>query len=306
MTIHIVPTDFQTVQAAIDAANAGDSIQILAGTFDGFNVTKERLKIFGCGIGKTIIAGLPAMGSNDGIVVSAEQTILQDFTVQGFDGDGVVLRSNNNVITKIESKFNPQSGFQMSYNNNLISNCLSSFNREGFDFEDTHNCIIHCESNQNIGDGIEVDENFNKMLLNTVTESKSAGIDLCGVSFNIVFGNKSIKNNEQGVFIQNDNIGDNSNNNNVIGNLVCNNIGSGIEVESNNIQNVIDSNIVRNNGTDDTTAGILIQDGAMENVIRFNKAKNNMIVDILAEGGVGTNIYDGNKCENSDPNALCT
>ncbi|MEI5905637.1 hypothetical protein WAK64_00975 [Bacillus spongiae] len=87
MVLRVVPSVmYSTVQAAIDDSSSGDSIKILAGKFDGFAVTagKDNLKIFGCGVGRTIIEGAPAQGGDDGVVVSADQTSLQGFTVQGF------------------------------------------------------------------------------------------------------------------------------------------------------------------------------------------------------------------------------
>ncbi|OEH92040.1 right-handed parallel beta-helix repeat-containing protein [Bacillus solimangrovi] len=310
MTIHVVPTEFANVQAAIDAAVAGDSIQILAGTFDGFNVNKERLKVFGCGIGKTIIAGAPAMGGDDGIVVSADQTILKGFTVQGFkeefDSDGVEVNSNNNILVNIESKFNSDEGFEIDGENNLIINCIASFNgTEGFDLDTEHHCIINCNSSQNGDQGFEITGDFNKVINNTGEKNATIGFEIGVNIFNTLFGNKSIKNKGNGIELSPE-----SSNNNIIDNFICNNEGNGItllvEDDFVSIQNVIDSNIVRNNGIDDTTAGILVEDGSLENVIRFNKAKNNIVVDIEAEGGIGTNTYDGNKCENSLPDGLCT
>ncbi|MEI5908145.1 hypothetical protein WAK64_13885 [Bacillus spongiae] len=73
MVLRVVPSVIHpTMQAAIDDSSSGDSIKILAGTFDGFEVDVENLKIFGCGIGRTIIAGAPAQGSNNGVVVDAD------------------------------------------------------------------------------------------------------------------------------------------------------------------------------------------------------------------------------------------
>ncbi|OEH93780.1 NosD domain-containing protein [Bacillus solimangrovi] len=299
MTIHVVPTEFATVQAAIDAAVAGDSIQILAGTFDGFNVNKERLKVFGCGIGKTVIAGAPAMGGDDGIVVSANQTILKGLTVQGYQGgSGLDLISIQNVLLNIEAKFNEQ-GIDFDQDNNFTINCIGSFNEfDGFNVTSSNNSIIKCSSFQNMRDGFFVGDPNNTFINNISTDNVSDGFQI-GDPMTTLFGNKALKNMNNGIELD-------ESNNNIIGNLVCNNVNDGIEVESNNIQNVIDSNIVRNNGNDDTTAGIFVENGAMENAIRFNKLKNNIVVDINAQGGIGTNIYDGNKCENSVPPGLCT
>ncbi|OEH92039.1 right-handed parallel beta-helix repeat-containing protein [Bacillus solimangrovi] len=314
MTIHVVPTEFATVQAAIDAAVEGDSIQILAGTFDGFNVTKERLKIFGCGIGKTIIAGNSAFGSTDGINVDASRTILKGFTIQGFQGtdsDGIDVNTNNNILVELESKSNFSDGFEIDGENNLIINCLASSNlSEGFDLENDHNCVINCKSIQNgarEGEGIEIEANYNKLINNLAKENFEDGFDLDdNASFNTLFGNVSIKNMGDGIEVD-----DEANNNNIIANMVCNNIESGIEMEANGgatIGNVIDSNIIRNNGPANvgSSSGIFVQDGVIDSSIRFNKLKLNEPFDIDVEGDVNDNTFDGNICENSFPDNLCT
>ncbi|OEH92038.1 right-handed parallel beta-helix repeat-containing protein [Bacillus solimangrovi] len=303
MTIRVVPTEFMTVQDAIDASSAGDSIQILAGTFDGFNVDKERLKIFGCGIGKTIIAGNSSPLSDNGIDVSSNQTILKGLTVQGFsegDGEGIEITSNNNVLKEIEVKFNGD-GFELRGNNNLIINCVTLFNDDdGFDiFTNTaHNCIIHCTSSNNKNNGFEITDESHTFLKNIAIDNTNDGFDVSD-PFNTLFQNKSIRNGRDGISVFN-------NSNNIIGNISCNNVSNGIRIDASEDENVIDSNIVRRNGNDVTTAGILVESGSMDNVIRFNKVKNNIEIDIEAEGGVGTNIYDENKCESSSPGGLCT
>ncbi|OEH91138.1 right-handed parallel beta-helix repeat-containing protein [Bacillus solimangrovi] len=308
MTIRVVPTEFATIQDAIDAAVAGDSIQILAGTFDGFNVNKERLKIFGCGIGKTIIAGNPSPDSGtNGIDVNANQTTLQGFTVQGFNENGVLVNSNFVIMTEIESKFNMRDGIGLISNlNNLLINIVASNNRRsGFNclggFGNGKHCLINFLSTQNHSIGFRVTElDNNKIINSTSNKNLLHGIDFQNASeFNALFGNKILNNNGNGV-------DSGTSNNMFIENLICNNEGNGILLSSFDIANIIDSNIVRNNGNDDTTAGILVEDSAPDNIIRFNKAKNNIDLDIEAEGGIGTNIYDGNKCENSSPNGLCT
>ncbi|MEI5909155.1 NosD domain-containing protein [Bacillus spongiae] len=305
MVLRIVPTvAFPTVQDAIDASSSGDSIKILTGKFDGFEVTIDNLKIFGCGIGRTIIEGAPAQGSNNGVVVSGDRTILQGFTVQGFEDDGIEIFSDNNVVKNIESKFNlgpTGSGFAIVTNSNLIVNCIASFNNRGFDITGQHNCIQKNNSFQNLDSGYII-LNRNNILNKNLAKNNEVGF-LIITDFNNLFTNSVLNNKSNGIQLTTT-----ADNNNIIVNILCNNEGNGIFLNGSPEQNVIDSNIVRNNGTANTNAGILIQNGAFDNTIRFNKARNNVEFDIEAEPGAEppNNTFDGNKCGNSSPPGLCT
>ncbi|OEH94162.1 NosD domain-containing protein [Bacillus solimangrovi] len=312
MAIHIVPTDFPTVQQAIDDAGtvAGDSIQILAGTFDGFNVNKPRLKIFGCGIGKTIIAGNSSPADTDGITVNANQTILKGFTVQGFiegfDSDGIEVNSNNNILIEIESKMNDADGFEIDGESNFLIDCSAVFNgADGFDLDTNHHCVINCESIRNGDEGFEINGDFNKFINNISKEADADGFDVENGNSNTLFRNKVLNNGSDGIEMD-----DSSNNNNIIENLVCGNEQSGIFLTAGDdeftVENVIDSNIVRNNGTGGIGSGILVLDNADDNIIRFNKLKNNVPFDIQVVGDVMDNTFDGNICGNSFPDGLCT
>ncbi|MEI5905639.1 right-handed parallel beta-helix repeat-containing protein [Bacillus spongiae] len=301
MVLRVVPSVmYSTVQAAIDDSSSGDSLKILAGTFDGFEVTvgKDNLKIFGCGIGRTIIAGASAQGSNDGVVVNANRTILQGFTVQGFSNIGIFVPSNNNVMKQIESTLNSDEGILIIGENNLISNCKTSFNNSGIEINDENNCVISCVSTQNDFFGYSFQDVQCKLLFSLAKNNRSIGLDLDD-DFNTIFQNKFLGNG-CGIKIDDEN-------NNVIGNIVCNNIDSGILLDNNADFNVVDSNIVKNNGNDVSGgSGIFVDSSTENNPVRFNKLRNNTPFDIEIEGLVTDNIYNGNKCENSNFPGICT
>ncbi|MEI5906924.1 NosD domain-containing protein [Bacillus spongiae] len=302
-TVPSIPTP--TVQDAITLADPGDTIEILVGTFDGFTVDKDRLKIVGCGIGKTKISG--AGVGNDGVVVTGNQTHLIGFTVQGFGtGIGVSVQSSNNVIQKVEASFN-SNGFTINGQDNLLTMNSATFNQiDGFRVTDEFNCFEKNQSTNNTNGYHFFDPN-NMSVDNLAKNNSGAGFLLNeGGSDNMIVGNTVVKN-DIGIDCQTD---DNSINEN----KVCDNttIGIGLIGESGNPNgNLVDWNTVRNNGTElgMNHAGIFVSDGSgatTENSIRFNKANNNIEYDILAEGGTGFNFYDGNICDNSDPVSICT
>ncbi|MEI5909247.1 NosD domain-containing protein [Bacillus spongiae] len=309
MTIHVVPTDFATVQDAITNANPGDSIHILAGIYDGFTVTddKPRLKIYGCGNEKTIIFG------NHIVAVNAEKTELQKLTVRDFNGDGIKVNSSFNFLHQVKSIGNENDGFEINGDHNFISDCSSSFNRDdGFDVNGNSNCIVDCHSLNNRQGGFCIDGNANFVLNNIAKENGSNQTQHFGFllenndentdggAFNFLFGNTARKNIGAGIVCEG------ADNNSIKKNRICKNESSGILLTSQADQNVIDTNTIRNNGTGGSGSGIFIADGAggadKENAIKFNRVKKNVELDIKIEGPVEENIFDGNKCDNSNGN----
>ncbi|MEI5906267.1 right-handed parallel beta-helix repeat-containing protein [Bacillus spongiae] len=290
MTLRIVPTDdFPTVQAAIDDSAPGDSIKLLVGTFDGFEVTVENLKIFGCGIGRTIISGQPAQG-NIGVVVKANRTVLQGFTVQGFLDSGVLIEFTyeNNVVKEIESRFNTLRGLIILGVNNLILNCKVANNADVGILASRNNCIMNCKMTNN-------DRGFNGGINNILIHNlfKESGLTGCFLGNNSIAFRNTFLNGLRGLDVNSNNM--------IIENMSCRNSETGILISSDD--NVIDSNLTRNNNL----SGINVMEFATNNTIRFNKAFNNSLFDIQATPPANeNNTFNGNKCGNSFPPELCT
>lgn len=83
-------TYFSTIQAAVDAASSGDTIQVATGTFDGFSVDgKTNLTIQGAGAAETIVApsALIDTGIPDKFDVDMHSSVFvndsTDITIQG-------------------------------------------------------------------------------------------------------------------------------------------------------------------------------------------------------------------------------
>jgi parallel beta-helix repeat protein len=90
-----VPQDYPTIQAAIDAANSGDTIHVAVGTYPENLKIKKPLKLLGDGSDKTII-------SNSGTVVFVEGTNnveIKGFTVQG-GTYGIFLWHSSNIYLR--------------------------------------------------------------------------------------------------------------------------------------------------------------------------------------------------------------
>lgn len=72
-----VPSEYKTIQAAIDTASSGDTIQVAAGKYTGKIVLREGVILQGAGADVTTIDG----GGKGNVVEGATGAVLEGFTV---------------------------------------------------------------------------------------------------------------------------------------------------------------------------------------------------------------------------------
>ena len=103
-----VPADYPTIQAAIDAASIGDTIDIASGTYNEDLTLKSGICLEGAGIDQTIISKSGASGITGDDV---SYVIMKGFTVQdsgcapgvcggGGNGGGIQLSQSSNIIAQ--------------------------------------------------------------------------------------------------------------------------------------------------------------------------------------------------------------
>ena len=90
----IVPDDFPTIQAAINNANAGDTIFVKAGTYalNGQILINKPLSLIGENANTTIIDQQPLPYGGASIEVTADNVTVSGFTIQNYD-TGIVVGS---------------------------------------------------------------------------------------------------------------------------------------------------------------------------------------------------------------------
>ena len=137
-TDRLVPTQYSTIQAAIDAAQAGDRVLVSAGTYrEQVNLSGKRISLEGiAGSASTIIEGdgvrtnIVGSGEPDGCVVAG-------FTIQGGRGDeaGGILLSNSGVrihhcVFRDNQASSPWggAGFRSAAGASIVEDCLFTAN----------------------------------------------------------------------------------------------------------------------------------------------------------------------------------
>ncbi len=110
---------YKTIQAAVNAAQAGDTINVQSGTYAAVNITKSNLTIQGVGTTQPIIQGT-VYGGKGLFVVSGKNTTISNLLFQNATdsaGNGAGIRMQGTNLTVLNSKFvNNQDGILSDYN----------------------------------------------------------------------------------------------------------------------------------------------------------------------------------------------
>ena len=272
-----VPTDYPTIQEAINNANVGDTIFVHSGTYQENVFVNKSVALIGEDPETTLIDG----GEKGSVIfVIANNVIINGFTVQksGTDlYDSAILvdhSSGNNIsLNKITSNHH---GIYLSYsrNNTVSGNNVYS----------------------NGINGISLDSSTNNTVFdNNVYSNGINGIRISSSSGNTVSGNNIYSNSANGIRL------DSSSSNTVSGNNIYSNSANGIQLDSSSSNFVSGNNIYSNNH------GTRLDSLSNNNTIYHNNFFNNkyqVLSDSMnlwnhnAEGNYwsdynGTDIYHG-------------
>ena len=256
-----VPQDYPTIQAAINAASPGDTIQVSAGTYNENVVVNKAVYLIGENPSTTIIN---AKGTGTVVSVAASNVVITNFTIQnsgtGWPNSGILIDTVNGCTISNNIIINNYYGIWLKNSlNNILSSNIIINNQYGIWMESSSNNILLNNSltlNQyNLGvwglalshfvQNIDVTNYVNnKPIYYWVNRHKGqvpadAGYVALVNSTEIIVKNLTITNNGQGILLaytQNSSI----DNNNITNNWV------GIELY-NSFNNTLSSNNIANN-----------------------------------------------------------
>lgn len=175
-----VPDNYPTIQAAINAASAGDTVYVRAATYVENLVVNKTLSLVGEGTKNTIIDGGGSNNNGDVIKIVADNVNVTGFTIRncGIQYSGIRLESNYSKIAGNNIAANPDYSIDL-YNSDY--NVISGNNI----------------TNNYIGVYLTQSSSFNTFSGNTIANNSMWGVGLYTSSGNSFFHNNFINNTEQ-------------------------------------------------------------------------------------------------------------
>jgi nitrous oxidase accessory protein len=232
-TITVAPSgaDFSSIQAAADAANYGDLINITPGVYSENLIINKTIALRGIGapvieIGDRRANGPAIMLLADGISLEGLVVVNPSSTAGEPSGTGIEVHSSNNTIFANIIKGAFGSGIELfnSSNNTIAKNqgnssltglslCYSSFNSitsNNFSYNQgdgislnysKNNTVESNEVSYNGGRGFALDSSDNNSLLyNTASYNRASGLYLHNSNNNQIYQNNFINNTVYNVF----------------------------------------------------------------------------------------------------------
>lgn len=317
----------ESIQAAVDAARPGDTIQLYPGTYrESVLVTKADLTLRGSGRSTVIIPGPAATAaanscaqSGNGICVTGtaaktvDRVTIRSLTVSGFKKNAIWASYTDRLTVR-----------QVLAEKNGIWGIAQQRSTRGV-FRDN---VARGNGDAGIFIANTVDEEggatdtMGALVAHNVLTGNRIGVTVRRVRNLTVRGN-AMTENCAGVFVVGDESKPAAGAMTVSGNRIYQNNkfcaatprlpavqGSGIVLTGSEATDVRSNQILNNVGSSPLSGGIVLFKsfvGAQNtaNVIQNNQVQGNKPADLLNNGGGTDNTFHGNLCQESDPAGMC-
>jgi len=185
--------DYASIQAAVDAADSGDTIEVHSGTYyEHVDVNKTLiLKGVDTGSGKPVV---DASGNDSAITLSVD-----DITLEGFNATNAgywvpykfSLPGSKATNAGDGHSFRHYAGILVTSNNNTITNNTASNNHwDGIRLNSSsNNTVAGNNVRNNRGGGIRLDDSCNNAITGNNVSNNSIGIGLDDSCYNTITGN---------------------------------------------------------------------------------------------------------------------
>jgi len=228
-TITVAPSgaDFSSIQAAADAANFGDLINITPGVYSENLIINKTIALRGIGAPVIEIGGQHANGPAimllaDGISLEGLVIVNSSSTAGEPSGTGIEVHSGNNTISANIIKGAFGSGINLfNSSNNTIARNQGNSSLTGLSLRySSFNSIMSNNFSYNQGDGISLNYSKNNTVeSNEVSYNRGRGFVLDSADNNSLLFNTASYNRASGLYLHN------SNNNQIYQNNFINNTG---------------------------------------------------------------------------------
>jgi parallel beta-helix repeat protein len=192
---------YTSIRAAVNAANAGDTIYIYSGIYNEQVMINKSINLQGENNQNTIIKGTGA--SLSGIYITTNYVNVSNLKVENF-GFGIYLYSiSNNIIASNTVANCSWDGIYLysSSNNIITSNIVANSNDRGILFYSSSNNNITSNTVANCSSGIYLYSSSNNKILYNAISSCKQGIYLLSSSNNNITCNNIYGNKEYGLYV---------------------------------------------------------------------------------------------------------
>ncbi len=195
------------IQAAIDAANPGETITVQSGTYQESLVADEPVILKGIDSGN----GIPRVESENGpaITLKANGIVLEGFwakSASGWTGDaGILVLSNDNIIRNNMASGNGNVGIllQQCINNTVSDNVAQGNGNEGISLKNCSRNLLEGNQVKDNKYGLKLaDSEGNRIIGNTFNDNRFEAIYLQESQGNLIEGNYA-GNNDGGLVMDN-------------------------------------------------------------------------------------------------------
>jgi parallel beta-helix repeat protein len=320
----------ESIQTAVDNANAGDTIIVKTGTYTESIIVYKRLTIQSeTGADSTIVHAVNSHIFN----ITADYVNITGFTIEDIIANNTVknngasgislMGSNKNIVANNTAKYNGKNGIILGYsndnritdndasnninfngivltsssNNKIRNNIATSnhFNGIGLWKSSDENIIANNTAEYNGKYGILLKySNDNKIIANnTAKHNGNSGIILMYSNDNEIRNNTANSNHYNGILLNN------SNNNRITDNDASNTVNwDGISLSS-SCNNEVRNNVANSNNYN----GIVLWISSDRNIVANNTAKHNGGSGIIIKYSNNNKIYLNNFMDNGNNNA---